>query len=105
MIEALSTSTAIGSQAGVGLSGAGSASLSAPAAPSEDFGEVLGHLMKDAVGVMQAGEEAAIQGIKGAASPLAVVSSVMAAQQTLHTALSIRDKVVSAYQEISRMTI
>ena len=105
MIEALTTSTAIGSSAGVDLQNAGSAALSASAGPSEDFGEVLGKIMKDATGVMQAGEAAAIQGIKGAASPLAVVNSVMAAQQTLHTALAIRDKVVSAYQEISHMTI
>lgn len=105
MIEALSTSTAIGSSAGVGLSTPGAAAPSSSVAPSEDFGEVLGKVVKDAVGVMQTGEEAAIQGIKGAASPMAIVNSVMAAQQTLHTALSIRDKVVSAYQEISRMTI
>lgn len=104
MIESLSASTAIGSQTGIGLSSANSKSVSA-AAPSEDFSEVLGRLMNDALGVVQAGEEIAIQGIKGAASPLAVVNSVMAAQQTLHSALAIRDKVVAAYQEISRMSI
>jgi len=104
MIESVSASTAAGSQTSVGLLNASSNSAAA-AAPSEDFGEVLGRLMNSAVGVMQAGEDAAIQGIKGAASPLAVVNSIMAAQQTLHSALAIRDKVVSAYQEIARMTI
>lgn len=104
MIESLSASTAIGSQTGVGLSSASSSAVSA-AGPSEDFGEVLGRLMNDAVGVVQEGEASAIQGLKGAASPLAVVNSVMTAQQTLHSALAIRDKVVAAYQEISRMAI
>ena len=34
-----------------------------------------------------------------------VVEAVMAAESTLKTAIAIRDKVVNAYQEISRMTI
>ena len=104
MLESLSATSAVGNQTSVGASSASSGSISATA-PTEDFSEVLGRLMSDAAGVIQAGEQTAIQGLKGAASPLAVVNSVMAAQQTLHTALAIRDKVVSAYQEIARMTI
>jgi flagellar hook-basal body complex protein FliE len=104
MLDSLSATTAVGSQTGVGASSASSKSISATA-PSEDFSEVLGKLMSTAADVLQTGEQTAIQGLKGAASPLAVVNSVMAAQQTLHTALAIRDKVVSAYQEIARMTI
>ena len=34
-----------------------------------------------------------------------VVEAVMAAEQTLQSAIAIRDKVVSAYLEISRMAI
>jgi flagellar hook-basal body complex protein FliE len=34
-----------------------------------------------------------------------VVEHVMSAEQSLQTAIAIRDKVVSAYQEISRMPI
>jgi len=34
-----------------------------------------------------------------------VVEAVMAAQRTLQEGLSIRDKVVSAYQEVARMAI
>jgi flagellar hook-basal body complex protein FliE len=34
-----------------------------------------------------------------------VVEAVMAAEQTLQTSVAIRDKVVSAYLEISRMSI
>lgn len=104
MIESLSASTAIGNRTSAGISSAISRS-GAVSGPSEDFGELLGRLANDAVGVVQAGEEAAIQGVKGTASPLAVVNSVMTAQQTLHAALAIRDKVVSAYQEIARMAI
>ena len=34
-----------------------------------------------------------------------VVESMMAAQRSLQTVLAIRDKAVSAYQEIARMAI
>ena len=105
MIETISDSTALRGPTSVGLSTAGSVAPPTTSASGEDFASVLGQLMKDGVGVMQAGEETAIQGIKGMASPLAVVNAVMSAQQTLHTALAIRDKIVSAYQEVARMTI
>ncbi len=52
---------------------------------------------------MKTGEAAAIQGLKSELSPLAVVNSVMAAQQSLHAVLAIRDKAVAAYQDIARM--
>ena len=46
-----------------------------------------------------------IQGVEGSAAPMKVVESVMAAQRSLQTVLAIRDKAVSAYQEIARMAI
>jgi flagellar hook-basal body complex protein FliE len=54
---------------------------------------------------LQAGEAVAIQGVQGAVSPMKVVDSVMAAQRSLQTVLAIRDKAVSAYQEVARMAI
>ena len=58
-----------------------------------------------AVDTLQTGEAVAIQGVEGAAAPMKVVESVMAAQRSLQTVLAIRDKAVAAYQEIARMTI
>ena len=43
--------------------------------------------------------------INGNASTQAVVDAVMNAERTLTTAVAIRDKVVAAYQELSRMAI
>jgi flagellar hook-basal body complex protein FliE len=54
---------------------------------------------------MQSGEAAAIQGLQGSMQPFKVVEAIMGAQRTLQQTLAIRDKVVSAYQEISRMAI
>ena len=46
-----------------------------------------------------------IAGIKGQAGTYEVVSSIMQAEQSLRMAVAIRDKIVSAYLEISRMQI
>ena len=79
-----------------------------PAAASTQgasFLDVLGQVVNDAIGSMQAGEAAAIQGLQGSMHPFKVVDAIMGAQRTLPQALAIRDKAVSAYQEISRMAI
>ena len=54
---------------------------------------------------VRAGEATAISGIGGKASVQQVVEAIMNAEQTLQTAIAVRDKVVAAYQEISRMAI
>ena len=79
----------------------------APASPSvgTSFEEALSQAIGSAVGTLQSGEAAAIQGVQGAAPPMTVVESVMGAQRALQSVLAIRDKVVSAYQEIARMAI
>jgi flagellar hook-basal body complex protein FliE len=46
-----------------------------------------------------------IQAIRGEANTREVVDAVMNAQQSLQTAIAIRDKVVSAYLEVARMPI
>jgi flagellar hook-basal body complex protein FliE len=78
---------------------------SAAAAPGEDFATVLAGLGKQAASTVRAGEETAIKGIQGQASVQEVVQSVMRAQVALQTTLALRDKAVSAYQDVIRMTI
>jgi flagellar hook-basal body complex protein FliE len=96
------------------ISGIGSASLTASvrspaaaAAPTQgpSFEQALSQVIGAAVNTLQAGEAVAIQGVEGAVSPMKVVDSVMAAQRSLQTVLAIRDKAVSAYQEIAHMTV
>ncbi len=96
------------------ISGIGSASLTAgvrspaaAAAPTQgpSFEQALSQVIGAAVNTLQAGEAVAIQGVEGAVSPMKVVNSVMAAQRSLQTVLAIRDKAVSAYQEIAHMTV
>ena len=79
----------------------------APAGPTEgvSFEQALGQAIGLAVDTLKTGEAAAIQGVEGAASPMKVVELVMDAQRSLQSVLAIRDKIVSAYQEVARMAI
>jgi flagellar hook-basal body complex protein FliE len=69
------------------------------------FGDMMAQVANTAVDTIKTGEAAAISGIQGKASVQQVVEAVMSAEQTLQTAIAIRDKVVGVYQEISRMAI
>jgi flagellar hook-basal body complex protein FliE len=73
--------------------------------PGADFARVFADLSSDAISTMKNGEAMAISGIQGKASVQSVVQAVLSAEQTLQSALAVRDKVVAAYQEISRMAI
>jgi flagellar hook-basal body complex protein FliE len=80
-------------------------SAPASASGSTDFGQMLTQVASDAVSTLKKGEATAISGIEGKASVQQVVEAVMNAQESLQTAIAIRDKLVAAYQEVSRMAI
>lgn len=98
--------------AGAGLGGvaatspAGSTSATRlPAAADMDFAGLIGDAVTDLANKLRNAEAVSVAAVKGTASMQDVVETVMAAEQTLQSAISIRDKVVSAYLEISRMSI
>lgn len=101
----------IGAISGIGSVGAsgGAAGIGSIAGAAStggaSFGQVLADVASSAVNTMKAGEATAISGITGNTSVQKVVESVMQAEQALQTAIAVRDKLVSAYQEISRMAI
>ena len=69
------------------------------------FKDVLLDAGKNLVGSVQNAEAISIKGIKGEASAYDVASAVVEAEQSLKMAVAVRDKIVSAYLEISRMQI
>ena len=108
MIESvLPPISAVGASPGVGGANAtrGVTAALMPEAPAADFGAMLGQLAGNAASVLKNAEAQSIAGIRGEASVQQVVEAVMSAEQTLHGAIAIRDKVVSAYLELSRMSI
>jgi flagellar hook-basal body complex protein FliE len=83
----------------------GAAAAASAPADGTDFGSVLSGLASSALGAVKQAETISVAGIRGQASVQQVVEAVMAAEQTLQSAIAIRDKVVAAYTEISRMSI
>lgn len=77
----------------------------AEAAQAPDFATVLARAALSAIDTLKAGEAASIAGIQGKASVQQVAEAVMSAEQTLQSAIAVRDKVVAAYLELSRMQI
>lgn len=77
----------------------------AEAAGGPSFSDAIAEVSEAAIDKVKQGEAAAIAGVDGQASVQQVVEAVMQAESTLQTAIAIRDKVVGAYQEVSRMTI
>jgi flagellar hook-basal body complex protein FliE len=57
------------------------------------------------MGTMHTGEVAAAQGATGQGDVVQVVNAVTAAELTLETVVAIRDRVISAYQDIMKMPI
>ena len=69
------------------------------------FAQVLGDMASDMAGALKLSETKSFEAIQGKAGTREVVDAVMNAEQSLQTAIAIRDKVVTAYLEIARMQI
>ncbi|KXG84645.1 flagellar hook-basal body complex protein FliE [Agrobacterium bohemicum] len=85
---------------------AGSAvSTAASAATGPTFASVLGGVATDAIDSLKKSEAMSFAGLQGKANTREVVDAVMQADQTLKTAVALRDKIVSAYLDIVKMQI
>ena len=108
MIDPISSparSIAVGSGLDTGIAPLRAGSPAAPVETPVDFGSFLAQMAADAAKTLKAGEAAALAGVNGQASTHQVVQAVMTTEQTLQSAIAIRDKVVTAFLEISRMQI
>ncbi len=85
--------------------GSGSSVNTMGASSGADFSQVLMQVAGDTVGNLKSAEATSIAGLQGHASTQQVVEAIGKAQDSLQMAVAVRDKVVSAYQDISRMTI
>jgi len=82
------------------------ASAAAPAAGAgSSFAATLSDMATRMVGTLERSEQVSMQAMKGEADTREVVDAVMSAEQALQAAVAIRDKIVTAYLEISRMGI
>jgi flagellar hook-basal body complex protein FliE len=70
-----------------------------------DFDDAVARAITSVSERLRQAETVSVAAMKGEASLQKVVEEVMAAEQSLQTAIAVRDKVVAAYLEISRMQI
>jgi len=89
-----------------GMGGGAQAPQNGPKEADGAFGEVLKQAMNQTVSTSKAGETqmAAVTGGVGG-NIVDVVTAVAEAETTLQTVVTVRDKVITAYQEIMRMPI
>jgi flagellar hook-basal body complex protein FliE len=69
------------------------------------FATTLADAAKNAVGTVQAGEQAAMQGLAGTMDTHQVVAAMTRAELTIQATIAVRDKMVQAYQELMRMPV
>jgi flagellar hook-basal body complex protein FliE len=74
-------------------------------APGESFAGVMRGMLEQAVETGKQGERASTQAVLGRADINEVVMAVNNAEVTLQTVVAVRDRVISAYQDILRMPI
>lgn len=68
-------------------------------------GAAFGALAGSFVETLKAGEDTARAAMTGGADPHALVEALAASELAIETAVTVRDKVVEAYQEILRMPV
>ena len=71
----------------------------------ESFGDLVKNAAVNSITTMRAGESASARAVAGEASLPEVVQAVTASEVTLQTVVAVRDRVISAYQEIMRMPV
>ncbi len=89
----------------------GLATISGPAlkpvnvAAETSFSAALSSVSQNAVSALRNAEGLSLKALQGDMDTREVVDAVMSAEQTLQAAIAIRDKIVTAYLEVSRMAI
>lgn len=84
---------------------AGAATSGVSGEDKVSFGDLLKTSAQNTIKTMRAGEAASARAVAGEASLPEVVQAVTAAELTLQTVVAVRDRLVSAYQELLRMPI
>ena len=70
-----------------------------------DFAAMVAQMASQTAETVRVAEVASQAGIKGEMPLTQVVDKVLEAERTLNSAIAVRDKVVAAYLELSRMQI
>ena len=72
---------------------------------NDSFSQLLNNAINDAVATSKNAEVQMSNQIQGKGSLVDVATAISSAQTSLETVMAVRDQVISAYQEIMRMSI
>jgi len=73
--------------------------------PAEQPPAQLAELARDFAATLREGEDTAVAAMTGEADPHALVQALVQTELAVETAVTVRDRVVEAYQEILRMPV
>lgn len=73
--------------------------------PTADAGAAFGKAAESFIETLQNSEGTAMAAMSGGADPHALVQALAQTELAVETAVTVRDKVVEAYQEILRMPV
>ena len=76
-----------------------------PGTEAEPNAGPVGDFAAEFIQSLREGENAASAGLTGEADPHSVVEALAATKLAVETAVTVRDKVIEAYQEILRMPV
>lgn len=89
----------------VAKNGGGESNGKSAAVASTNFAELVSQAINDTSGAVRQSEQATLSAVSGKADVADVVTAVNNAEMALDTVVAVRDKIISAYQEILRMPI
>ncbi|MGO8920488.1 MAG: flagellar hook-basal body complex protein FliE [Stellaceae bacterium] len=87
------------------ITGGGGLAAGGSGAGGDGFSDLLQQAAGDVVGALKTGEAQSLQAVTGKADLTAVTEAVNNAEVALQAVLAVRDKVISAYQDISKLSI
>lgn len=69
------------------------------------FGDILGNMLNGTVDSLKTSEKVSLSAVQGKASINEVITAVSSAETALQTVVTIRDRVIAAYQELMRSAV
>lgn len=94
-----------GAAAYAAIQGGLASGAQAPAASGNSFGSALQDAVSNLTELGKTADTKSIQGMSGTGNLTDVVMAVSKAEMALQATVAVRDKVISAYQDVMRMSV
>ncbi len=91
--------------AAYGKTGIGATGLESRQKSGSGFADMLGGFIKENIDNLKHAEQSSLKGLQGKADLTDVITAIGKAELSLQAVVTVRDRVISGYQEIMRMPI